>query len=174
VIAIQVCIAVALSACSTGVTYTKVVVSVDEQLLTITSARGSFPAPATEAPQAGFSKPLISSDGRLVGWLALTQECCTSYPLPTSLIILKNDAVAQRFHEAPPIWAWTFAKRNTAVLYRQEFPHGPPIAFYTLRRISDGKVLRKFTCNPDQPPPRGLRDFPRWALPLAQDCQPDI
>src|SRR5262249_166278 len=37
--------------------------------------------------QVGFDKVAISPDGRVVGWLALYPNCCTSYPIPLALVL---------------------------------------------------------------------------------------
>jgi hypothetical protein len=43
--------------------------------------------PSKKPEQVGFDKPMVSPDKHQVGWLALYPNCCTSYPIPMTLVI---------------------------------------------------------------------------------------
>lgn len=147
--------------------------------LTLSTRSGAIPAPRTTSEQQGFSDAKVSSNRSLVGWLALTSNCCTSYPLPTSLVIFRDGRVVRSFVEAPPIWSWSFQEHNTAVAYRQEYPHGISPIIYKLRRISDGRSLGEFVCAPTEGNPPGTEPqyeyslpVPSWVRPIAGGCPP--
>ncbi len=63
----------------------------DQGVLRILTKGGREIVPMKEPEQVGFSKPQISEDGRVVGWLAEFPNCCTSYPIPLKLVIYSND-----------------------------------------------------------------------------------
>jgi len=55
----------------------------------------------------GAEQAAVSPDHQSVGWLALFENCCTSYPLPLKLVILHNG----QFHSLEgysAIWFWSF------------------------------------------------------------------
>ncbi|MFZ6743413.1 hypothetical protein ACO0LC_09320 [Undibacterium sp. JH2W] len=152
-------------------------ISEDLSQLTIVSKSGKFRAPLTEDEQQAFEQPRISGSGLTVAWLAATKNCCTSYPLPTALVIFRKGKVIRRFQEAPPIWGWSFARGDTAVAYRQSYPHGVSPIFYKLRRISDGKLLATFTCHPKyNEANEAIEGFqatgtvPTWVKGIANEC----
>src|SRR6266700_1859526 len=94
-------------------TYTHAVVSEDGKKLRFLADEVEIDAPVAVSEQEGFDKPQISEDGHTIGWLALTPNCCTSYPLPTGLVVFRNGRIVQDFAEAPPIWRWTFVHNAT-------------------------------------------------------------
>jgi hypothetical protein len=145
----------------------------NDQSLTISTGDNSFSAPRTEPEQEGFRWPRVSSDGRFAGWIALQPNCCTSYPLPITLVILDKDNALHRFGDGLPIWDWSFQRNNTAVAYRMRVAHGAAPVMYELRRIRDGKLLGQFECSADN-----LDTFvaarskavPAWVWSIAEEC----
>jgi len=121
-----------------------------------------------EREQVGFSAARVSSDRRLVGWLALTPNCCTSYPIPTVLVVMKQGKIVRRFEGELPIFRWAFARRDTAVAYQMGQVHGCTGVDYRLRRISDGAVLARYSCSCDRQPPAAR--VPAWVWPVAWGC----
>jgi hypothetical protein len=143
--------------------------SADGRRLTIKSARGSFAAPKTEAAQQGYSQPLVASDGRAIGWLALSPSCCTSYPLPLALVVIGTNRKPVRFEDSPPIWAWKFELANTAVAYRQRTTHGSSTVTYKLVRIRDREILEEYECfSEDASSPAA--EVPGWVWSIADEC----
>ena len=136
--------------------------------LQIVQGKRKIDAPKTEEGQEGFSQALVAPDGRTLGWVALTGNCCTSYPLPTVLVLFRDGKVLRRFEEAPPIWAWAFAHGSTEVVYRRAPPYGMTADLYSRRRVSDGRVLAEFSCIEEDPAPRV--PFPVWTMPVAEAC----
>jgi hypothetical protein len=171
----------ALSAMTIGIahaaeTYTSATINADSTTLTIQSRHGAIKAPYSLPDQQGFRDATISSDGQMVGWLAETANCCTSYPLPTALVIYRNGMIIRTFEDTPPIFDWTFVPAQRAVAYRQQWAHGASPGLYSLHRIADGKQLGEFTCFPkDQFPDLPEHDatdepVPDWVWPIAGDC----
>ena len=77
--------------------------------LRIVLANGRIIRPAMDSQQVGFEQVAISSDHRVVGWLALYPNCCTSYPIPLELVLLRADGrrtmISNDSSAALPLWA---------------------------------------------------------------------
>ena len=153
--------------------YTAALVSNDGAELNIRAGALNIPVPRTEPTHEGFSKAMVSSDGHLVGWLELHSNCCTSYPIPLSLVIFAQGKIARRFQGGLPIWDWSFEQRNSAVAYRQRPTHGNAIVEYSLRRVRDGKLLDHFECDSEEMPAPGVSvaaQVPAWVWSVAEEC----
>lgn len=153
--------------------FTDAAVPDNEQSLTISTAGHSFPAPRTEPEQTGFRSARVASNGRFVGWLALRPNCCTSYPLPTALVILDERHQLHRFEGGPLIWDWSLQRHNTAVAYRMRVAHGAAPVIYELRRIRDAKLLGRYECSANELDTflaRRSKTIPAWVWPIAEEC----
>ncbi|HEX5687016.1 MAG TPA: hypothetical protein VFY73_23635 [Ideonella sp.] len=158
------------------------IVSVDSsdvvENLTIRLSDGrSFRAPLTDAEQAGFRSAAVSSDGRYVGWTATFGNCCTSYPLPLSLVVHDGERVVLliRREAGPSIFEWRFSPDNRYVVYEQTMPHGWSPTWYTRVRLADGQVVGRFECDPpedEERPPKRLVRPPTWTGAAASLCVP--
>jgi len=174
-LAVRVAIAAActVTAAAHAASFSAAVSSDDNRVLTIDSTEGPFAAPTTQPGQEGFAQPRVSDDGRFVGWLALQANCCTSYPIPLTLVILGEGNILRRFDAAPPIWDWAFHDHGAAVAYRQRPTHGSSWVMYELRRVDDGKLLAHFECDPDSTAGSKVTAairVPSWVLPIAREC----
>lgn len=68
----------------TGITIT----SDGHAYISLSNGRGIEPAP--EPDQVTIRSALVALDKATIGWLAEFPSCCTSYPVPTLLIIYKH------------------------------------------------------------------------------------
>ena len=140
----------------------------DQRTLTITRTNGQ----ESEAPrilaQVGFEKPAIAPDKSHVGWLALHPGCCTSYPIPLTLVIQGTDGRLRRFSGSQAIFGWCFTPDARSVAYRQEAPHGPTAQTFELRSISSGRLIRRFVRSWDyQAQELSSARLPSWAVCAA-------
>jgi hypothetical protein len=142
--------------------------SADGASLVVRTADESFPAPKTEAEQQGFDQPQVSRDGKFVGWVAIETSCCTSYPLPITLVLLREDRSVVRFEEGLPIWAWKF-EQGGAVAFRQRTTHGTSTITYTLIRIRDRKLIGQYECFSEDASSETPR-VPNWVWSIAREC----
>jgi hypothetical protein len=115
-----------------------------EGQLRITTAAGKTIVPAKKKEQIGFSKPQISPDGGAVGWLAEYSNCCTSYPIPLKLIILRNGSSRTFAGNALPIWRWGFQADGAQFALQQETVHGGLGVHYELRDVISGSLLAEY------------------------------
>jgi hypothetical protein len=118
----------------------------DGRLLLLQRADGSqSPAPKLEG-QDSFEKPAIASNRLYVGWLALFPNQGASYSQPLYLVVMDGANRLHRFRsEFGMVFDWCFSARGTEVVFQSAFPHGATAVEYEMRRISDGKLLRRFT-----------------------------
>jgi len=124
-------------------------------------------APRTEPDQEGFEQVRVSADGRTVGWVAALANCCTSYPLPRVLVLLRDDRVLARFDRAPPIFGWAFVPGRDEVVIQQQSPHGPEYLTFTRVRIADGRELARYECDQDE---RTHAPRPPWSRAVDVPC----
>src|SRR5262245_58428176 len=110
-------------------TYVEATVDANGQLRVVT-ATGKviqpkpLPARANVGDQVGFDKVAISPDGRVVGWLALYPNCCTSYPIPLALVLYSNGRTRTFKGNELPVWRWRFEAEGRQVAFEQETVHG--------------------------------------------------
>ena len=92
-----------------------------------------------EPKQVGCDNVVVAKDGRTVAWTALMDNCCTSYPIPLSVIVMKNGK-SKVFNHVQMVWKWRFVDdgKHLAVLWGPA--HGWPSAA-TLYVSRSGKQL---------------------------------
>src|SRR5262249_11548149 len=125
-------------------------------------------APDTEPNQEGAEQAKVSSDGRTVGWVALTSNCCTSYPLPTVLVLYRDGKVFRRVGIGEQMtYDWEFGPKADYVVATRGLPHGPTYYHFIQTRISDGMQLAEYACGDqfETPEPR-----PAWSRVIKVEC----
>ena len=157
--------------------YRSTTLAPDQSTLTLHTDHGDIAAPRNDPDQQGFDQPHIAPDGHTAGWLMLESNCCTSYPLPTGLVLFHDGHILRSFTGDTVIWGWAFSADGQAVAWRERTAHGASSIIYHLRRIADGKELAQFACDlrPDTPagqPPGYVYDgkVPAWVWPIADEC----
>lgn len=120
--------------------------------LTIFQPDGSsFLAPMLKN-QDSFAAPAVSSNHRYAGWLALYPDLGASYSQPLHVVVFDASKRIYRFSgDFGMVFGWCFTKDSDAVVYRFTFPHGATSVGFEMRRIKDGKLLRRFLLDPTSP-----------------------
>ena len=108
-----------------------------------------LPPLAADMRNVGAEQAAVSPDHQSVGWLALFENCCTSYPLPLTLVILHNGRT-HSFEGIAPIWFWSFQNGGTRVATREEAPHGGEGIHYDVWDVASGKRVADFTPEYDE------------------------
>jgi hypothetical protein len=116
--------------------------------------------------QVAFQSAKIATGGRYAGWLALSPNCCTSYPIPLALIILDTNGQLHEYRGQQATFGWCFELGGTAVAYKRTILHGATPELFELRRIRDGALLRTF----EVPVEVSTGDAPRPSLPKWANC----
>lgn len=135
--------------------------------LAVATGSGKTVVLRKQAEQVGFDQIIIADDRASVGWVVLQTNCCTSYPIPSRLVILS--ASRQRTFEGNglPIWHWRFFDNGARFAFRQETVHGGLGIHYELRDVPSGRLLAEYSpeVGPDnQPLPN--QTVPSWVAEL--------
>ena len=117
--------------------------------------------PHKEKGQVACSSPHVAEDQRTAGWLVEYSNCCTSYPIPLTLVIYKSGRVIQRFGNGMLIANWHFLKGGEKVAFYTNTVHGDLAPHYELRNVQTGALLDKWD---------GILsgNSPEWATELSQ------
>jgi hypothetical protein len=116
--------------------------------------------PSKDSAQVGFDQPAVSRDHRTVGWLALYPNCCTTYPIPLELVLLRANGRRTTIAADLPIWQWGFASDGRSVVLRQAPVHGAAPETYERRDITTGRVTATAVADSQTPAvlPAWVRD----------------
>lgn len=113
--------------------------------LSLTLAGGKSMDAPKSGTQDGFEQPLVSRDGSFVGWLALYPNRGASYSQPLELVVMDGARHLHRFSgDWGMVYGWCFAPAGNAVVYRYSFSHGDLTPGFDMRRIEDGRLLKRF------------------------------
>ena len=68
-----------------------------------------------EPEQLGCEGIAVSADRKVVAWSVLVKNCCTSYPIPTSVVVYRNGKTFT-VSTGQMIWQWHFVGNNQLAL----------------------------------------------------------
>jgi hypothetical protein len=135
--------------------------------LRIVTAAGKVILPRKLTTQVGFDMVAISPDGRVVGWVALYPNCCTSYPIPLTLVLYSNGRTRTLTGSGLPIWLWRFESGGKQVAFEQETVHGGLGIHYELRDVASGGLIEAYNPPRDPDADRGATSAaPKWVTEL--------
>ena len=123
-------------------------------------------SPPKDSTQVTFEQLAISADHRVAGWVALYPNCCTTYPIPLRLVLLRADGGRTVIGNDMPIWQWAFAADGRSVVIRQAPVHGAAPTSYERRDIRTGRVTATAVADSSFDPA-----LPAWAR-VAQPSPP--
>jgi hypothetical protein len=154
--------------------FTRASLERDGGLLRLHRADGSqSDAPKLDSQDA-FAAPAIASNRRYAGWLALFPDQGATYSLPLYVVVMDTSNRLQRFRgDFGMVFSWCFSPRGTEVVFRSTFPHGATPVAFEMRRISDGRLLRRLDLPEDDAldggEPARRRPLPSWATCTASN-----
>lgn len=118
-------------------------------------ADGAAKAVPLEKQQVGCDSFLVAADKRTVGWSVLVKNCCTSYPIPTAIVLYRD---GRKTIISPPqmIYKWHFTgeRNRIAVLFGPV--HGGA-AGANLYDVSSGELAASW--NGKDPVPQWAKDW---------------
>jgi hypothetical protein len=126
----------------------------------ITLADKSIIRPPKESTQAGVEQLALSADHRVVGWVVLYPNCCTSYPIPLKLVLLRAGGRRTVISDGLPVWQWAFSPDGGSVVIRQAPVHGDAPVSYEQRDIRSGRVIASTITD-------STTALPGWARPVV-------
>ena len=117
-----------------------------------------------EKGQESVERPVIADDHRTVGWLVNYPNCCTSYPIPETLVVYRDGRIIRRLGNGMGLFHWQFWKGGKQVGYFSDTVHSNLDPECTLVEVGSGKTLEKWV--------RGDGALPAWAEAFADDVGP--
>ena len=119
------------------------VVTHDIGVVHVVDSSGKDIVPPKEKEQVGCSDAQLSPDKRTAGWLVSYENCCTSYPIPLSLVLFRSGQVIQRIAPGQMVYDWRFWKNDSVAVSDgpTHNPSGPQIRLYD---IQSGKLLKEW------------------------------
>lgn len=106
-----------------------------------------------EKDQVSTQTPVIAPDHETVGWSVETPNCCTSYPIPTTLVIYRSGRVMQRINDGMMIYKWQFLGHGQEIAVSSGTVHGMNGIHLTLYDSRTGKRLKTWNGDDDAAPP---------------------
>lgn len=153
--------------------FTAATLSEDGGRLTLTASNGKHSEAPRLPDQVAFSTPRRSRDGKHVGWLAMFDNCCTSYPIALKLVVLDETGGMHTFEgEQLAIFDWCFPSGPpgaASVAFRQGVLHGTDAQHFERRRIADGRLLARY----DYPHDERANASARKRAPAWVRCVPE-
>ena len=111
-----------------------------------------FQAPK-ESGQISCSSPAVAESKWAAGWLVAYENCCTSYPIPTTLVIYKVGEPFRRFGDGKLIADWHFLEDGTQVVFYSNTVHGDRAPHYELRDTETGHLIDQWDGHVDERAP---------------------
>jgi hypothetical protein len=99
--------------------------------------------PPLERDQVGCNSPQLSEDRLEAGWLVESENCCTSYPISTALVVFRLGKGTRRFGTGMPIFGWGFVAQGKQVTFHTDVLHGTSVPYDELRDIETGQLVRQ-------------------------------
>ena len=127
--------------------------------------------PPKDSDQVAVEQITVSVDHRTVGWVVLFPNCCTSYPIPLKLVLLRTDGGRTVISNELPIWQWAFAADRRSVVIRQAPVHGAAPMGYEQRDIWTGRLIADVQMD-SATPPAALPAWVRAAMPRRAPLPP--
>ena len=123
-------------------------------------AGGATRVVAPEEKQVGCDHVSVAVDGRTAGWSVLVENCCTSYPIPTAVVLYRNGKKTV-ITTGQMISQWRFVGRGERVAVLSGPVHGYASEALLVDR-SSGKRLQSWN---------GQGTVPDWAKGWEEEFQ---
>src|SRR5262249_3227782 len=111
-----------------------------------------------EKGQVEVSAPKLAEDKLSAGWLVHEDNCCTSYSIPTSLIIFRRDA-KRTIGDGLMIYDWCFVDRGEKVAMSTGTVHGMQSRHLLLYNAQSGRQLEEWNGDFEAIPPTWAKDL---------------
>jgi hypothetical protein len=148
-----------LSAQTKSVALAKVYVGKDN-LAHLVDTNGKDLAMPKEQGQVEVSEPKLAGDRQTAGWLIHQDNCCTSYSIPTGLLIYRAGKKLN-LGDGLMIYDWCFVDGGAKVAMSTGTVHGMETRHLLLYDARSGRKLQEWSGGSDKTPPP-------WAADLKQ------
>jgi len=137
--------------------FLRIYVGSDQRVHLIDGVRRDI-AMAKEPGQRAVSGPKVSADGGTAGWFVEEDNCCTTYPIVTRLVV-RTARVKRVLSNGFMLYDWCFVD-NTKVVVSSGTVHSMTGEFLDLYDAASGKRLQQMRRDPHA-------DRPEWARCLS-------
>ena len=107
-----------------------------------------------EQDQVSSASPIVGPDNSTVGWLVEVPNCCTSYPIATTLVIYKSGRVIRRIGDGMMLYKWQFLSGGRKVAVSSGTVHGMQGVHLTLYDAVTGRRLSTWDGADSDIPPK--------------------
>jgi hypothetical protein len=125
----------------------------------VVESGGQDKAVPREKDQVGSDVAKIAEDKKTVGWLAEYDNCCTSYPIPLTLVVYRDGRVLRRLGTGQVIYDWRFWAGGGQVAFCSGTVHGDSGGHCELHDVRSGRTLQTINGHLDD-------RSPEWAKGL--------
>jgi len=110
--------------------------------------------PSTEKKTAynavGFSEVQLAEDRQTLGWAINVENCCTSYSIPLSVVVLRDKQVFHTFSTGLMVWNWEFVQGGQQVKIISGTVHGSDVGDEQVYDVKSGKLLSDSSDDADE------------------------
>lgn len=115
----------------------------------------------------GFSDVQLAADKQTIGWTVDVENCCTSYPIPLRVVILRRGKALRTFAQGAMVWNWMFSRDGERLAVVFGPTHGTQVGDYQLYDVKTGKLISEVFSDEDT---QALKpNAPRWAQELQSE-----
>lgn len=153
-VTIALCCLSAAIACA-GQTFQSISVSPDANVnVVLVDSTGANVAPPVLKDQVSASRPLLSPDRQIAGWL-VEENQGNSYPIATSLVLFRNGHIVQRLGDGMMVYKWAFRNGSSQVVLETGTVHGMQGRHMLLFSVKTGRQLKVWSGKEGQSPEWG-------------------
>jgi hypothetical protein len=127
-------------------------------LIHLVDSSGKDIAMPKEQDQVDVSEPKLAEDKQTAGWLIHQDNCCTSYSIPTGLLIYR---AGKKLHlgDGLMIYDWSFIDSGAKVAMSTGTVHGMESRHLLLYNAHSGRQLEEWNGKLDEAPPSWAKDL---------------
>jgi hypothetical protein len=148
-----------VSAQTKPVALAKVYVGKDN-LAHLVDINGKDVAMPKEQDQVDVSEPKLADDKQTAGWLIHQDNCCTSYSIPTGLLVYR-EGKKLNLGDGLMIYDWCFVGGGSKVAMSTGTVHGMETRHLLLYDARSGQQLQEWNSDSGQPLPPWAKDLER-------------
>ena len=138
---------------------TKISIDTDGQVH-IVHSDGQDVLPTKEKDQVSVASAVVAENRLAAGWLVEYENCCTSYPIPMTLVLYRPGKPLLRIGNGMMISDWHFDAGGKQVAFSTTTVHGDLAPHYELRDTQTGRLIAKWDGHLN-------RKSPAWATRLT-------
>ncbi len=114
----------------------------------------------------GFSHVQLAADRQTLGWTIDVENCCTSYSIPMSVVVLRHKQVLHTFAQGQMVWSWMFFQGGKKLAVVFGTTHGLEVGDYRLYDVNTDRLISEIRGDEDT---QSLgSNAPKWAKLLEE------